>query len=202
MAYKRSPMMQARLEQTRQQIIQTARQIIAEGGFKDAQVSTIAEAAGISTGLVYRYFSSKSQLLVEILTDAVMLEINLIDAIGKRNDKSATDNLADAVRSFTRRALNGSKLAYAFMAEPVDTLVEAERIRCRRLFANAIVNILTQGVDNGEFTLQDIDITATCIIGAMTEAVLSPITPSNPSPIDKEKIITSIVDFCLKGIIR
>lgn len=81
MAYKRSPMMQERLKKNRQQIIQTARSIIAVGGFKDAQVSTIAEQAGISTGLIYRYFQSKSQLMVEILTDAVLHEVHLINQL-------------------------------------------------------------------------------------------------------------------------
>lgn len=200
MAYKRSPMMQERLKKNRQQIIQTARSIIAVGGFKDAQVSTIAEQAGISTGLIYRYFQSKSQLMVEILTDAVLHEVHLINEIGKRSEYSAQENLISAIHSFVRRALAGSKLAYAFMTEPVDTLVEAERIRCRKLFAQAIAQILSNGVNSNEFELEDIDITANCIIGAMTEAVVSPITPNFESPVDKEKIITTIVDFCLRGV--
>lgn len=202
--YKRSPMMQARLEKNRQEIIQAARKLISNDGFKGAQISSIAETAGVSTGLIYRYFSSKSQLMVEILTDAVMHEIQLIDNIAQRESHSPTENLEAAIQSFVSRALTGSKLAYAFITEPVDTLVEAERIRCRRLFANAILKILQQGIEQQVFDLdiENVDIAATCIIGAMTEAVINPITATENLTIHKNKIIHTIIHFCLYGIVK
>ena len=46
--------MQERMQQNRQSILHSARELIAYGGFKEASVQTIAERAGVSTGLVYR----------------------------------------------------------------------------------------------------------------------------------------------------
>lgn len=200
MAYKRSSMMEARLAHNRRRIIRSARKIIATEGFKGAQVSAIAEKSNISTGLIYRYFSSKSQLLIEILNDAVQHEIDLIQAIGRRNDYSARDNLLQAVQSFVSRAIAGPMLAYAFIAEPVDTQVEAERLRCKARFSDALATILQQGVENGEFMLDDVGITATCIVGMMTEAVISPIAPDAVRPYRKEKVLENILNFCLNGI--
>ena len=48
--------MQARMAQNRHTIFQAARGLIAVGGFKEAQMAAIAEQAGVSTGLIYRYF--------------------------------------------------------------------------------------------------------------------------------------------------
>ncbi|MDO8935266.1 TetR family transcriptional regulator, partial [Acinetobacter baumannii] len=50
MSYKRSSLMQERMEQNRKSILSSARKIISEGGFKDAQIQTIAEQAGVSSG--------------------------------------------------------------------------------------------------------------------------------------------------------
>lgn len=45
MSYKRSSLMQEWMEQNRKSILSSARKIISEGGFKDAQIQTIAEQA-------------------------------------------------------------------------------------------------------------------------------------------------------------
>lgn len=199
--YKRSSMMQARMEQNRQTIFQAARDLIAEGGFKEAQMAAIAEQAGVSTGLIYRYFSNKTQLMLEILTDAVSNEVKILTAIAQRQE-NAKDNLHMAVTAFVRRALTGPQLAYAFMAEPVDTQVEAERILCKQRLANVFKEILNAGIANQEFVLDDVDTAAACVVGAMTEAVISPIMPSTPTPHDKQRIAQSIADFCVRAVIK
>ena len=70
MSYKRSSLMQERMEQNRISILQSARELIAQGGLKEAQIQPIAERAGVSSGLVYRYFENKSQVLIEVLVAA------------------------------------------------------------------------------------------------------------------------------------
>jgi len=48
-------------------IMNTALELFARKGFYSSSVSDIAGAAGISKGLMYNYFHSKEQLLIEIL---------------------------------------------------------------------------------------------------------------------------------------
>ena len=197
--YKRSSMMQARMAQNRHTIFQAARGLIAVGGFKEAQMAAIAEQAGVSTGLIYRYFSNKTQLMVEILNDAVSSEIVILNDIAKRPE-TAEANLHAAVTAFVRRALTGPQLAYAFMAEPVDPQVEAERILCKQRFANVFKEILVAGMDKHEFNIDDVETAAACVVGAMTEAVISPITPTTPTTHDKHRVATAIADFCVRAV--
>lgn len=198
--YKRSSMMEARLAQNRKIIFQAARRIIAKGGFKDVQVAGIAREAGVSTGLIYRYFSSKDQLLVEILTDAVLLEIAILDEIASR-PQSASACLRAAIVSFTSRALAGSRLAYAFIAEPLDSAaVETERMRCHLLFGNVFKNILHRGIKEKDFRAIDVDASAACIVGSMTQALIMPISNPEAQPIDKTKLIDAIADFCVQAV--
>ncbi len=50
-----------------QLIMENALELFARKGFYSTSVSEIAKAAGISKGLMYNYFQSKDQLLIEIL---------------------------------------------------------------------------------------------------------------------------------------
>lgn len=55
--------------QTRQQIKEAAFKLFAKEGFSDTPVSSIADKAGVSKGLIYHYFSSKEAILVSIFED-------------------------------------------------------------------------------------------------------------------------------------
>jgi AcrR family transcriptional regulator len=48
-------------------IMKVALELFAQKGFYSTSVSAIAKSAGISKGLMYNYFQSKEQLLIEIL---------------------------------------------------------------------------------------------------------------------------------------
>lgn len=50
----------------KEKIIDTAIQLFAEQGFHNTSISKIAEAAGVSKGLMYNYFTSKDELFKHI----------------------------------------------------------------------------------------------------------------------------------------
>src|SRR6267142_2013286 len=51
----------------------------------------------------------------------------------------AAATLANGVETFARRALAGRRLAWALLAEPVDPVVEAERLAFRRAYRDAFL---------------------------------------------------------------
>ncbi len=54
----------------RQEILDAAARVITERGLADTRISDVAEAAGVSPGLILYYFESKDRLLSEALTYA------------------------------------------------------------------------------------------------------------------------------------
>ncbi|MCD7099626.1 TetR/AcrR family transcriptional regulator [Stenotrophomonas sp. MMGLT7] len=199
MAYKRSALMERRIAGNRERILLATRRLIASGGYRGAPVTAVAAQAGVSTGLIYRYFPSKAELFVEVLTAAVEYEIAILREIAVR-PLPAAERLQLAIASFVRRALAGPELAYAFIAEPVEPEVDAERIRCRRLFGEVFRELLAEGVAAGEFPPQDLDAAAACIVGAYTEALVGPTAPSRNSPRDGERLVESVCGFCLRAV--
>ena len=200
MVYRRSPLMQERLADNRARIVLAARRLIAIGGFRATSVTAVAKEVGLSTGAIYRYFPSKAQLFVEVLTDAVTHEVEILRAIVDRPE-SAVQRLRAAVSSFTSRALAGPNLAYAFIAEPTETEVEAARLVCRQQFSEVFKDLLRQGIAAGEFPAQPIEIGAACIVGAFTEAIVRPVAPLAPEAnvAEGERLVQGIVEFCVRA---
>ncbi|MCL7714535.1 TetR/AcrR family transcriptional regulator [Stenotrophomonas mori] len=198
MAYQRSERMEKRLAGNRAAILSAARRLIASGGYRNAPVTAVAAEAGVSTGLIYRHFQSKAELFVEVLSAAVAYELEILSAIADEA-LPAPQRLQRAVASFVRRALAGPSLAYAFIAEPVDPQVDAERIRCRRLFGDVFRRILADGVAAGELPPQDLDISAACIVGAFTEALVGPTAPSRDGLRDGEQLVEAVCALCLRA---
>ncbi|MBO9883881.1 TetR/AcrR family transcriptional regulator [Xanthomonas sp. D-109] len=199
MAYKRSALMEERLAGNRQRILLAARRLIAADGFRGAPVTAVAAEAGVSTGLIYRHFPSKAELFVEVLTAAVEHELTILRGIAAA-PAPAAQRLRDAIASFVRRALAGPGLAYAFIAEPVEPEVDAERIRCRRLLGDVFKGILAEGVAAGEFPAQDLEAAAACLVGAYTEALVGPTAPSRDGPRDSERLVEAVCGFCLRAV--
>ncbi|WP_349656708.1 TetR/AcrR family transcriptional regulator [Xanthomonas sp. 10-10] len=199
MAYRRSALMEERLAGNRERILHAARALIAEGGYRNAPITAVAAAAGVSTGQIYRHFPSKAELFVEVLDAAVQREMTILRAI-TTTEASAAERLRSAIATFVRRALAGPALAYAFIAEPVESEVDAERIRGRRLFGEVFRQLLAEGVAAGEFPEQSLDAAAACIVGAFTEALVGPIAPSRGDPQQGEHLVEAICGFCLRAV--
>ena len=58
-----------RAEQTRQNLLVAAEQVFAEQGFYEASIVKITERAGVGQGTFYLYFTSKQQIIEELIDD-------------------------------------------------------------------------------------------------------------------------------------
>lgn len=198
MAYKRSPLMEERMAGARERILLAARELVAAGGYRNAPVTAVATQAGVSTGLIYRHFPSKAELFVEVLSAAVEHEVEILEGIAAGSEP-APQRLRLAITAFVRRALAGPGLAHAFIVEPVDPEVEAERMRGRRRFGDVFRRLVEDGIASGAFPAQDVDVTAACIVGAFTEALVGPTAPSRQAHRDEHALADSISAFCLRA---
>ena len=200
MAYRTTERTEARRAEVRRRITTAARELIAEGGYVEAQVAAVAERAGVAVGTVYRYFPSKSELFAEVFREASQHEVDAMRAAtSERPDAPASERIAAGVETFARRALRGRRLAWALIAEPVDPAVEAERLHFRRSYRDVIAAVLDEGVAAGELPRQDTEATAAALVGAIGESLVGPLSPSANGG-DPEQAIASLVSFCTRAI--
>jgi len=200
MPYRRTEQVEARLAGNRARILQAARQLVAEGGFREAQVAAVATIAGVATGTVYRYFPSKADLCAEIVSRTSQREVDIVATIAQTGGP-APQRLADALRAFASRALRGRRLAYALVAEPVDPEVEGARLKYRRMLGKVLQSIVRDGVAAGDFPAQAPEASAACLVGALLEGLIGPLAPTAAEDEEEgRRLIDAIVTFCLRAV--
>ncbi len=200
MAYRRTERTEARRAATRARIVTAARELVARGGYAEAQIAAVAERAGVATGTVYRYFPSKAELFAEVFREASQHEVDAVVAATEESpDASAPARIALAVETFARRALAGHRLAWALIAEPVDPAVEAERLVFRRAYRDAFAGVVAAGVEAGELPPQDPGVSAAALVGAIGEALVGPVSPTAGAH-DPDSIVRALKDFCLRSV--
>ena len=116
---------------TRERLVRAAREVLERGGYGTASVVAIAERARVSAGALYRHFPSKAELFVEVLRAAGEGELAEMNAAAAQAE-SFMGKLEAVVATYARSALHNRRLAWALVYEPVDPLVDAERLVYRR----------------------------------------------------------------------
>jgi AcrR family transcriptional regulator len=86
-------------EAQRSRILDAAQRCFAQSGFHAATMATIAETAGISAGLAYRYFASKDAIVLAIIDRQLELRRARIAALPGR--ANLVDRMLEAFRELT-----------------------------------------------------------------------------------------------------
>jgi AcrR family transcriptional regulator len=83
---------------TRRMIVDTARRLFREEGYRGTTLDMVASELGVTRAALYHWMPSKETLLGEIHDEAMDLLVERFDAIIGA-DRPAIDKLADAVRN-------------------------------------------------------------------------------------------------------
>lgn len=164
---------------TRERLLAATLELLAEGGYGAASVAAITSRAGVASGTLYRHFASKEELFVELFRRVCSGEIDAMYAAAEVHD-SPLARLDAAITTFAGRALAHPRIAWALLAEPVDTLVDAERLEYRRRYRDLVAELLVDAVAAGEIPDCDAGVLAAAIVGGVGEALVGPLATAAP----------------------
>jgi AcrR family transcriptional regulator len=183
---------------TRERLVEAARNLLEEGGYAAASVQAIAGKVGVSAGALYRHFPSKAELFVEVFRDAAKRDLAAIDEAAASG--GCIERLEAAVAAHARRALRRRRLAWALLYEPVDPLVDAERLVYRRTYCRHMAGLLRQGIAAGELPEQNVEMSAAALVGAIAESLVGPLSPVAGQIAAEEDIVATLVRFCRRSV--
>jgi AcrR family transcriptional regulator len=184
---------------TRERLLAAARELIEEGGYASASVAATAERAGVASGTLYRHFTSKEDLFVEVFRSVCSHEERAMVAAAESlpAGAAAVERLEAVLTTFARRALQNRRLAWALLAEPVDQRVDAERLAYRERYASRVAAELTAAVAARDIPTQDVAFTAAALVGGCGEALVGPLSADEPSA---EDVVGSLRTFVRRAI--
>jgi AcrR family transcriptional regulator len=186
---------------TRERLLAAAQELVEEGGYAAASVVAIAQRAGVAAGTLYRHWPSKGELFAELFRVVCDREVAAMEAVSAATvGRSSVDRIEAVLITFAERALRNPRLAWALIAEPVDLLVDAERLAYRREYALRLVDALRDGIAGGEIPDQDIELTAAALVGGVGEALVGPLSPlATASPVSDE-LLESLRAFVRRAV--
>jgi len=205
MAYRETEKMRHRKTAARQQIANCTFQCVAEGGFRNAKITRIAQLAGVATGTIYRHFKSKEDLFAEIFRQATQREVDKV-AEALATPGNATTRLENALRQFAERALKAPVIAWSLIAEPVDPKLEEERLAYREAYATLFEQAIREGIEEGCIPDQDARQSSTCLVGAIAESFVGPLSPRQAGQVaagetnNNDSLVNTIIRFCIQGL--
>jgi len=183
---------------TRERLVRAARELLEKGGYGAASVQAVAARAGVVAGALYRHFPSKEELFIEVFRDAAKRDLSAMQEAASA--AGCVARLEAVITTFASRALSNPRLAWALVYEPVDPLVDAERLAYRREYCRHMAALLRRGIAAGELPEQDPELSAAAVVGAIAEALVGPLAPVGSRKVSDEQIIAALVRFCRRSV--
>lgn len=180
------------------QIIGSAIESLASVGYFKATLDQIAETADVSRGVVSYYFKSKDQLLSSVMKVLLQRQWNFI--MTRVNN---VDSPSDKLREYISASFDHMIADRTHYEAQIELLVDVEfkrelPIKLYGICINSIEEILTSGIESGEFRAFNIHNMAvliqSCIDGTMMQWVC------NESTVDPEQEKTLALDMVFQFI--
>ena len=139
-------------EQRRNAILQAARESFCENGYEQTSVSEIACKVGVVEGTVYRYFESKHELLIEVLSDWYQ---QMFDdyAHALEGVSDARSRMQALIWRHLRTIHEAPQLCRLMFREARDDIGEVNSTlrKLNRRYTRFLVEVIDQGTQQGEF---------------------------------------------------
>ncbi|MDD8026312.1 MAG: TetR/AcrR family transcriptional regulator [Acidobacteriota bacterium] len=204
-----------RLE-NREAILHAAEAVIMKNGFSATSMDDVAAEAAFSKATLYRYFKSKSELMLDIMVHFLDdLELRLKE-IRSAADRSVRERLQDSVAYILEYMGDKECLSRVFLADPgfhkfvplffdqvdpsspVPDCGFIERIRTHGdSITKGWEDLLAEGVAGGEFRPLDVR-AAALYVAAVIEGVFAERFWSSDKP-GLENDVSQITDFLCQG---
>jgi AcrR family transcriptional regulator len=188
-----------------QQILNAALKVFSNKGFAEANITEIAQEAGVAEGTIYNYYRSKRELLIAVVKTFVITEsfLNLFEHVGETGYpvfltavlNNRMDFIEDNVRS-NMLLLIGDTLHDPELRETYDQQVI-------KPVMNRMGKYLENKAAEGEFRSVNTNVVTRALGGMVLGLLLLALFEGESSPLNsipRQNLAAEMVDLVMKGI--
>jgi TetR/AcrR family transcriptional regulator, cholesterol catabolism regulator len=183
----------------RDTILQAAAQIFSEKGFHAASMQDIAAAVNLQKASLYHHVSSKQEILLVLLDQALDL---LIERLGEVADQplSPEEKLRQAMICYMGALTEHRDLAWVLITEhrSLDSQLKAKHLPRRKRFENLWRDLIEEGIEAGSFRSFEPGLSARSLLGIMN-GTLNWYRPDGR--LSSQEIAENYWDFFMKGLL-
>jgi AcrR family transcriptional regulator len=192
-----------------QHLLDSAQQLFADRGYRGTTTKDIALKAGVSENLIFRYFKSKSELMLASVVNPLLEILRNFSQDWERNDDLRSQSHQEIVHRFVGDVVDlidsHHGLARAILNVLVERPADFDTAGIGRQFAEVLQGMVPE---MGEF-LSRRDLTSTNpglmlrmgVISAITNVVLLPESyGEGEQPPTKAEIVDELTNFVVYGL--
>jgi AcrR family transcriptional regulator len=152
----------------RRDIIRTAAQIFGSKGYHATSMQDIADAVRLQKASLYHHITSKQEILVSILDQALDLLIEDMQSVLEQQ-LTPTERIRRGMQSYLDRLTQDADLAAVLLLEHrnLDHELRSAHVHKRDVFEKLWRQIIQEGIDAGEFREVDVRVTTYALLGVL-----------------------------------
>lgn len=193
----------SKVEKSKEKIIAATVRVAMDKGFANVRTADISREAGVSEGLIFKYFPTKKHLFTIIINDNIERLKNGVEKIINDQDLNPTSKIISLVNfHFNFFTVDRNIVQLIFGHSERKSLIDVESVIQQGVhpYIQLIVRILDEGIANGEFRPFNPEVSALMIIGSMQlNLINSVLLKSNE---DLEQVKKELIEIILTAIKR
>jgi AcrR family transcriptional regulator len=184
---------------TREGIIEAAARIFSEKGFHATSMQDIADAVNLQKASLYHHFSSKQEILVDILDHALDLINNRLELV-LAQPLSPDEKLRQAMVSYFQTIAENQNLSVVLLLElrSLNPELKDRQASRREKFEKIWKDLIIEGKQQGAFNNVDPSLTGKAILGVMNWTVT---WYRSDGPRSANEIAELFADLLLNGLL-
>lgn len=191
---------QAGKDEIREHLVQAARQVFMRYGYKKTVLDDIAREARKGKSTIYYYFKSKDDIFKAVIdAEAEIRTKSIDDQIAVIEDPKQKLKTYIYVRMLSLK--NVVNYYEAIKNDLLDNLYFVNNLRTNHFDAEIAVvrNLLLEGIDKGEFTIGNPELTAKTIV-TLLQGFEVPLIQKNLSDEELQKSVDEMLNILFFGI--
>jgi AcrR family transcriptional regulator len=132
------------------EILKSTLKVLAENGYENTTIATIAAEAGVSRGIIHYYFSNKEDLVSKVLafSSENIIQSTIEDIRGKIIEEIADNIIIDSIQSFKKNPEFFAFLFEMWCASRKSDKIRDELVICSDKVTLSIKKVLDESIQN------------------------------------------------------
>ncbi|MDM7273560.1 TetR/AcrR family transcriptional regulator [Sulfurihydrogenibium azorense] len=182
--------------ETREKLLQSAKELFSKKGYYETKVSDIVEKSGVAQGTFYIYFKSKEEIFLELVKS---LHLDLMERLEKyiKIEKDCQSLIKDFVKEFLTEVYNNREIAEIFFSQLFGLNQDFKKLYLKKI--SDIQNLIFRVV-NRYFPEEESQILSTLILGFVRQIFFNCLTNKNLSLDQMLSKAEKGIDIIFQGI--
>lgn len=183
---------------SRENILKAAALIFEEKGYHAASMQDIAEAVDLKKGSLYHHVSSKQEILLALLDEALVLILERLQTVFTRTH-SPSEKLRQALRAYLSFLTENRSLSSVLLLEyrSLEPEFKDLHIPRRDQVEQILRKIIEAGVSQGDFLAPNPGLTVKALLGVLNWTIT---WYREDGPLTAEQIADQFTDLFIQGL--